>query len=194
MEISVNMRACPPHPSTLGSTRWRMMYPALYLPSRVQSPFFPEKYFSPRPVNIQQDSFSKTLRDELANIQQLVLLDILRQELLLGLWHVGGARATQDGGHEGRRRATSDARRGGVGRRAGSQPREATTAAPSRTTRALTLGRMPTRPQPAWSGKGARRGQPRPRRGARPRLVCYCHLKVHALCRNLASPLRRAST
>ena len=114
----------------------------------------------------------------------------------LGLWGVRGARATQ------RWRPRRAARRGtralgahgGVGRRAGSQPRDATTATPSRTTRALTLGRMPTRPQPAWSGKGARRGQPRPRRGARPRLVCYCHLKVHALCRNLASPLRRAST
>ena len=54
----------------------------------------------------------------------------------------------------------------GGGRAAGPDARgddDGTT--PSRTTRALTLGRMPTRPQPARSGKGARRGQPRPPRG-----------------------------
>ena len=69
--------------------------------------------------------------------------------------------------------ATKAARRatrahGGVGRRAGSRPDargDDDGRTPSRTTRALTLGRMPTRPQPARSGKGARRGQPRP--GAR---------------------------
>ena len=90
----------------------------------------------------------------------------------LGLWGVRGARATQ------RWRPRRAARRGtrahgGVGRRAGSQPRDATTATPSRTTRALTLGRMPTRPQPARSGCGREhaeanrapkegRGSPRP--------------------------------